>query len=172
MDDKLRKDIADHFQRAYVQREKEKKRGFSKFMDRMNDKIDGFFKKGNLFGPGVILLGSVALTAASLPVGVVALGLWTANYGQQIVSDILDNNRAAKAVQADIDNGILPDRYNNVIENNIRGMEEKIALLREQKTQLPEKGSVVKSFEEAVAPEEKVAAKPAPAPKPKHAPHP
>lgn len=170
MDDKLRKDIADHFQRAYLQREKEKKRGISRFMDRMNEKLDNFFGKGGVSAPGVLLAGGLVLTAFAAPAGVAALGLWTANYVQQIVSREMDYKRAAKAVQADIDNGILPDRYNHVIENKVRGLEETIEALQEQKKQLPEKGSVVKSFEEAVAPEEKAEAKPAPRPAPENQP--
>jgi len=169
MDKALQTEIADAFHGEYLERVKAKKTGFFKALDTFNDKMDKFFAKAGLSANGVTLLGSVALLAASTPVGIVAIGAWLAESGLTIYSNLRDNALASQAVARDIHNGTLPERYNDVIDSRVAQLGLDIEALTAKKAQLPPKGAAAAAFAEALAaspvpPDEK----PAPAPKPQN----
>ena len=174
MDKALRDDIATEFHGEYYRAEKKKRGPFWQWLDGANDKMDTFFGKAGLSAPGVTLLGSVVLTAIAPPLGIAALAGWVANYGLEIYSGLTAHAGARKAVEKDIDSGVLPERFNDVLDGRVKGLHEKIDLYTAQKSQLPPKGSVTKSFAAAVSGEtnDNAAPAPVPAPKPEAAPKP
>jgi len=170
MDAKLKKDIQNHFHGEYFKAAKAEKTGFFKFIDNINDKADKFFAKAGLSAPAIELLASVALFAVAPPAGAVALGAWVVNAGSVIYSALADHAKASQAVDRDIANGKLPERYNDVIDGKITGLKADIEAYTAQKSQLPPKGEASAAFAaavEGVANENKA---PAPTPKPEAAP--
>ncbi|MDE1151918.1 MAG: hypothetical protein PW788_05205 [Micavibrio sp.] len=171
MDDTLKTEIADAFHAEYLAREQSRKTGFFKILDNVNDKMDAFFNKAGLNANGVTLLGSVALLGIAPPVGLAAIGTWVVHSGLTIYSSIQDNARASMAVARDIDNGLLPERYNDVLDERITKLGADIELTKAKKSALPPKGAAAAAFAEALAaspvqPDKK----PAPAPKPQNTP--
>lgn len=170
MDAELKKDIQNHFRAEYFQAARAEKKGILKFIDKMNDKFDAFAGKLGFNAPGLGILSALVVSVVSPPTALAMIGAWVVNYTEQLVVSLQDHAKASKAVSRDIDNGELPERYNDVIDSKIDGLKGKIELYTAQKTQLPPKGEATAAFAAAVEGAANENAAPAPAPQPQAAP--
>lgn len=169
MDNQLKKDIQDHFHAEYYEKQKAGKTGFWKIFDNLNDKVDASFRQLRLSAPWVALIGAVVLLAVVPPAGVTAFGLLAANMVGQIYSALNDHAKASLAVDADIVNGKLPERYQDALDDKIKNLGEKIGAYQAQKALLPAKGTASATFAAAVSGAANEAEAPAPAPAPQPA---
>jgi hypothetical protein len=162
MDDQLKSDIETEFHAEYYAAEKAKKTGFWKKFDEVNDGLDAFFSSKGLSSGGVLLAAGVVLAIANPWIGVPALCAWAADMVGSIAVSINDHAKATQAVKRDIDNGSLPERYNDVIDARVKELGQQIESYTAQKAQLPPKGTAAKSFAAAVSGDAPEAATPAP----------
>lgn len=166
MDKALRKDIEKEYSNEYYLAEKGKEGRFLKAYHKFNAALEGAFNKVKLDSPTVALLGTAALFAVAPHAAIAVACFWAVNGGIGFHSNAMCQGRADEALAKDIDNGLLSDRYAEVLDSRIKGLNEKIGLYAAQKGQLPPKGAAAAAFASAnagTAPEPKAAA---PAPRP------
>jgi hypothetical protein len=162
MDDQLKKDITEAFFDEYRKAEAAKAGGLVKMSRAVFNEADKVTSKAGLSGPGVLLLGSLLVTAAAPPVGIAMLGAWIVAGVSNIVGMVKESNNAQKALDADIENGKLTERYHAVLDTKERELAETQELYKSQRAQLPPKGAAVEAFANAGQTKEPTAA-PAPA---------
>jgi hypothetical protein len=181
MTEELKKDMIKEFLPEYFEEEKGKRTGFWKALTTVNTKIwdgvDWLLNKNSLckklpatFDPaGGILLGTMALFAAGTGVGLLGLGVLVTDILLSAYSNGTARDNARTRLSADIDNGLLSDRYSEVLDARIKGLGEdvkglnsKIEAYTAQKTQLPAKGAATAAFTAATT-EAPATAAPAPA---------
>jgi hypothetical protein len=181
MADDLKKDMINEFLPEYYAEEKGKRTGFWKALADVNTKIwDGvdwllnknpIMKKSHVgFDPaGAILLGTVALFAAGTGVGLLGVGVLAADLMVSAYSNGRERETATARLSKDIDDGLLSQRYSEVLDSRVKGLGEdikglsaKIDLYNTQKTQLPAKGAATAAFAAATSEAPAVEAAPAP----------
>ena len=151
MDTVLKDDIAKEFRKEYYLAEKGKEGRFWKTFHKVNGLFDRMMEKIGLDTPSVALLSSVILFAVAPHAGIAALCIWGADAGMALYSNIACRTRAEGAIWKDIESGVLPERYNDVLDSRINGLSEKLELYNAQKAQLPVKGAAAAAFATATA---------------------
>lgn len=173
LDAALKKDISDYYFDDYLKQVKSEKTGFFKKLADANDWLEAKIDKlthNSVSTPGLTLLASVAASALFPPVGLPLLAAWAADAVLSIVDMVRDANKARDRVEADIDNGKLPEAFGAVIDQRITALGEKIELYKTQKSQLPLKGDAAAAFEAAKTPETPAVQAPKPENKPTYYP--
>ena len=183
MANELKEDMIEEFLPEYTTEEKGKRTGFWKALATANAKVwngvDAALNRNPLtkklpgkFDPaGAILLGAVALFAVGTGVGLLGVGVLAVDFALTAYSNGGARENAEKRLSKDIDDGLLSDRYSEVLDSRIKGLGEdikglstKIETYTAQKTQLPAKGAASAAFTAATQEAAPAAAAPASAP--------
>ena len=172
MDAALKDDIANEFRKEYFADEKKKESRFWQGFHKLNRIVDKTLNRLYLDLPSFAVVSTALLFAAAPHLGLLALGVWGVDAGMAAYSNIACRTRGEGRIWKDIDNGILPERYNQVLDSRIKGLSEKLELYTAQKAQLPPVGAAQKAFAEAAHAAPVAPAPAVPAPLPAAAPKP
>jgi hypothetical protein len=160
MDKALKDDIANEFRQEYFTAEKKNESRFWKGFHAVNRFVDKALNKIWLDLPTTAFVSTALLFAVSPPAAALAFCVWGLDAGMALYSNIACRSRAEDKIWKDIESGMLPERYNDVLDSRIKGLSEKLELYTGQKAQLPAKGSIKTAFTNATA---GATAEPAPA---------
>jgi hypothetical protein len=138
MDKKLKEDIATEYLPEYIQAEKKKRTGFWKALAGFNGKVEKLCRKANFEPWGITLTCALLCLGASIPLGIAAAGLWLADAAFAIYCETVAREKATRAIEKDIDNGTLVERYAAQQEQD---KQRKIASLQEELSALQGKTS-------------------------------
>ena len=153
MDSSLKEDIAAEFRKEYIAAEKKNERPFWKAFHGVNRFIERALNKIYLDIPIAAPVSTALLFTVSPPLAVAALCFWCADAGLAIYSNIACRTRAEGKIWKDIDSGVLPERYNAVLDDRMKSVQAQLELYAAQKAQLPRKGAAAEAFAAATAKE-------------------
>jgi hypothetical protein len=129
-----------------LKQKKKKRTGFWKALANFNGKVEKLLSKVALDPWSIVFLCTGACLALSVPLGLAMSSFWLADAILTINSNAVARENATKAIEKDIECGILPERYNNVLDGRIQSLNEQLAMYTAKKSQLPKPGDVSAEF--------------------------
>jgi len=139
IDKTLKEDITNQYLPEYIQAEKSRRTGFQKGLTDLNDQRD-------LAG---IVVAAMFCFVINIPLGVFATSLALANAALMIHTNGVARRNAAKAIEKDINNGVLPARYSSILDDRLKALNQQVELYTSQKAKLPKPGDVSSAFSAA-----------------------